>query len=262
MSDIPPDPQELVTTGAGNDVLEVTRALLALARDKDLNVNSFQVLMDMQDRAEARQQKRAFTEAFYRLEASLPRIRKNGVVEYPVDKNKPDGPKRKAFKFARWEDVDAAIRPLLREHGFTLSFNTAPRIGDGGGVMVTGKLTHREGHEEVASMGLPLDTSGGKSNLQGYASSTSFGSRYCAKMLLNLVFEGEDDDGVKGGMAFLSDEQVFELQDLLRVTATDEEVFLRAMGFDAHEVHELEVRDFPRLKNALLAKQARQAKPA
>jgi hypothetical protein len=204
-------------------------AIIVLAKDPAVDVAKLSALMDMQERMEGRQAVVEFNQAFARMEPLLPRVKKNGEVWYPVNKNQPDGPKKKAFNFARWEDVDDAIRPLLRDHGFHLMFNTTQRAGDGGGVIVTGKLKHVGGHEEVASFALPLDTSGGKSNLQGYASSTSFGQRYCAKLLLNIVFEGEDDDGVAGGQKFITDEQAAELRAMTKEAGRQEGALLDHM---------------------------------
>jgi hypothetical protein len=236
---------------------EFLALLERLATNPAVDVQKLGAILDLQERVITRQAIVAFNQSFHAMEPHLPRVKKNGVVEYPIDKNKPDGPKRKAFNFAKIEDIDDAIRPILREFDFTLTFDTKPRVGDGGGVVVTGALLHSRGHAMTASFALPLDTSGGKSNLQGMGSSTSFGQRYCIKLLLNLVFEGDDDDGIKGGMAFLSDDQVFELHDLMRQTSTSEENFFRYMGLTGsgiHDLGEVEARDFGKLKNALLAK--------
>lgn len=216
-------------------------AIIVLAKDPAVDVAKLSALMDMQERMEGRQGIVEFNQAFARMEPLLPRVKKNGEVWYPVEKNKPEGPKRKAFNFAKWEDVDDAIRPLLRAHGFHLMFNTTQRVGDGGGVIVTGKLKHVGGHEEVASFALPLDTSGGKSNLQGYASSTSFGQRYCAKLLLNIVFENEDDDGVAGSQTFISDEQAAELREMLKDAGRQEGALLdRLFSGQVRSFEELE----------------------
>jgi hypothetical protein len=244
-------------TPIGEGPSNLLAAIVVLAKDPSVDVEKLSALMMMQERMEARAAVAAFNRDFARMAPHLPKVKKNGEVWYPINKNQPDGPKRKAFNYATWEDVDDAIRPILLEYGFFLTFNTTQRAGDGGGVVVHGRLSHFEGHTETADFALPLDTSGGKSNLQGYASSTSFGQRYTAKMLLNIVFEGEDDDGVKGGMSFLSDEQVFDLHDLMRQTKTSEEAFLRYMGYAGggiHDLTEIEARDFAKLKNALLTK--------
>ncbi len=196
--------------------------------------------------------KSQFNTAMIRLQSRLPKIKKNGVLEYPVDKNKPDGPKRKIANFAKWEDIDDAIRPLLDEEGFSLAFNTAPRQGDGGGLIVTAILRHRAGHSTETSIPIPLDTSGGKNNIQGYGSALSYGKRYAATAALNIVTEGEDDDGVIGGMQFITAEQADELDRLIDETKANRGKFLQYFGV-AH-ISNLPAASLAPARNLLLAK--------
>ena len=73
-------------------------------------------------------------------------------------------------------------------------------------------------------------------------------------MLLNLVFEGEDDDGKSAGVRPISDSQAETLKDLIRETGTDTQKFLNTMVSGARSVDEISTRDFNRVHNALLAK--------
>lgn len=228
--------------------------------DPAVDVQKLEALLRMQREVIADDAKTIFNQAYARLMQVMPRITKKGVVEYPVNKNQPDGPKQKAFSYARWEDVDAAIRPLLLEHGFTLSFNTSQRQGDGGGLIVMGELLHVAGHSKAATMALPLDTSGGKSNLQGYASSTSFGARYCAKLLLNLVFENEDDNGQKADIVFITLDQQQQIETLLTETGSNREAFFDYMG--AASVEGITSERFAVAMNSLTAKRRKMAKGA
>jgi len=226
-------------------------------RDPSIDVAKLEALLRIQRDVVADDARTQFNQAMGRLQSVLPRIRKNGTVEYPVDKNKPDGPKKKAFAYAKYEDIDAAIRPLMREHGFSLSFNTSQRVGDGGGLVVKGKLLHVGGHAETADFALPLDTSGGKSNLQGYASSTSFGQRYVTKMLLNLVFEGEDDNGQQADVVFITTEQQQEISKLLAETKADLGGFLDYL--QAESIESIKAGQFAGAMNALHAKRRKMA---
>jgi hypothetical protein len=229
-------------------------AIIQLSRDPSVDVAKLQAILDMQERLEKRESERAFNEAFAQMEPKLPRIARNGVVEYPVNKNDPKGPKEKAFNFARYEDLDHGIRPILREHGFSLSFSTAPRSAEGGGLVVTGVLLHSGGHSKEASIPLPLDTSGGKNNLQGGASTFSYGRRYTTTMLLNIVTEGADDDGKTGGTPYLTMEQIDELRRLMVESGSEEAKFLRTMTSEAEALEDVEQRDYGRLHRALLVK--------
>src|SRR3546814_10944018 len=87
------------------------------------------------------------------------------------------------IKYALWEDIIEAIRDLLSEHGFALSFRTG-RENDQ--ITVTGILSHRDGHSEETTIFLPLDTTGAKNAVQGVGSSPRYGKRYAAPHLLHL----------------------------------------------------------------------------
>lgn len=220
-------------------------AIVGMARDPTVDVQKLQALMAMQERMEARQAEANFNRAFHAMEAELPRIKKNGDVEYKG---------QVAFKFAKWETIDASIRPILRRHGFSLSFDTAPRVGDGGGLVVTGSLLHVDGHHKSASISLALDSSGGKNNLQGGGSTFSYGCRYTARMLLNLVFEGDDDDGVRGGTKFITQDQALQIEALITEVKADRDAFMQ--HFQIANMLNLSVDDGTKAFNRLLSRVA------
>lgn len=202
-------------------------------------------LLELQERLMARQAEIEFNQALARLPAM--RVRKNGRVELGAGKG--------GYPFARWEDIDKVIRPLLSAEGFTLAFTSTDRVGEGGGLVVTGTLRHRDGHSMSASMSLPLDSGPGRNNLQAKGSSLSYGKRYCAEMLLNIVREGEDDDGA-GADELISDEECAELARGLTETKSNTDAFLQFMGVTA--IPDIKKRDLTRARNAI--NQKRQAK--
>lgn len=225
----------VVTEGPG----ALLSAIVSLAKDPGVDVAKLEALLGMQERMEARQADREFANAFGRLSADLPRVKKNGTIDLGVDKQ--TGQRRGQLPFAKWEDIDAVIRPLMVREGFTLSFDSLPRTADGGGLIVTGKLMHRDGHVRTASMPLALDTGPGRNNLQAMGSTLSYGKRYCAEMLLNIVREGEDDDGKLGGTKFITPEQVSELADLCKAAGRKEIQFVeRLFAGRIKAFHEIE----------------------
>jgi hypothetical protein len=221
-------------------------------KDPSIDVAKLEALLRMQREIVADDAREQFNSAFIRLQGRLPRIKKNGTLEYPINKNDPDGPKRKISNFMRWEDVDAGIRPILEEEGFALTFNTEPRVGEGGGLIVTATVRHRAGHSQSASLPIPLDTSGGKNNIQGYGSALKYGQRYTACAALNIVAEGEDDDGVAAGNSPITDEECAELSRGLTETKSNLDAFLAFMGVGA--IPDIQKRDLTRARNAINAK--------
>ena len=147
------------------------------AADPATDVEKMERLMAMYERIESKRAEAAFAADLAVMQAELPSIGERG-----------DAAGR--YKFALWEDINAAIKPILTRFGFALSFRTAFEDG----IAVTGVLSHKGGHSIQTTIKLPADASGNKNAVQAVASSVSYGKRYTAGALLNLTSHGEDDD--------------------------------------------------------------------
>lgn len=216
------------------------------ASDPAVNVEKMQALLEMQRTLMADQSKAEFNTAFARLAGRLPRVKKNGRVELGAGKG--------SYPFAKWEDMDRVIRPLMESEGFALMFNSKPRPGEGGGLIVSGELMHRDGYSKSAEMPLPLDSGPGRNNLQAAGSTLSYGKRYVAEMLLNIVREGEDNDGVDN-FDLISNEEAADLSRSLTETSSNLTVFLEFMGVAA--IPDIPKSQLTRAKNAIAAKRKR-----
>ena len=136
---------------------DFTQLLREMAMDDKVDPAKMQAILDVQERMMNKEAEQAFNAAMLRIDQELPRLVRNTPVQYLEDKNKPNGPKYTAFKYIKYEEVDAALRPLLKREGMRISFTSVPRTGDGGGALVTATLTHQLGHKIEASMGVALD---------------------------------------------------------------------------------------------------------
>ena len=238
--------ERAVTVPAVQEHSSLLPAIIQVARDPGLDVTKLEALMRMQFDLEKRQAEREFIECFSRLSGTLPRVKKEGVIDL--------GGKGK-IPFAKWEDIDKVIRPLLSAQGFTLSFDTETVER---GTIIIAHLMHSAGHSRATKTPpLPLDTGPGRNQIQAMGSTISYGKRYAAEMALNIVREGEDDDGIKGAMRFANEEEVAELQGLIKETGTDEGKFCNL--FNVAHLHELPVSSVPPAKNMLLAKKGKRA---
>lgn len=170
--------------GEGNILSVIARA----AADPNVDIDKLERLLEMQERVIARNARAAYYDALAELQPKLPVIKERGGIK---DRN---GNIQSTYSL--WEDVNEAIRPLLAEHGFSLTFKVS-RTQDQ--IITTGVLAHRGGHSEQTELSLPTDTSGSKNAVQAVGSSTSYGKRYTAFALLNITSTGEDDDGQAGG---------------------------------------------------------------
>ena len=214
-------------------------AIVQMAKDPAVDVTKLQALLQMQERMEVRQAEIEFGRALARLPPM--HVKKSGMIDLTSKEDRAANRQRKPVPFAKWEDIARLIEPMLEAEGFRLMFDSQPRQGDGGGLIVTGTLLHRDGHSKTASMPLALDTGPGRNNLQAMGSSLSYGKRYCTEMLLNIVREGDDDDGMRGGMRFITEPQADELRAMAREVGRQEGPFLQSMfGDTVHSFDEIE----------------------
>ena len=133
-----------------------------------------------------------------------------------------------------------------------------PDIGTDGRVIMRGHLDHVKGHGKTCAISLPLETSGNKNNVQGIGSSISYGKRYAAIALLNIVSHAPEDHDTDGAVTneFVSDEQIDKLRELIVESGADIPRFLTYMNVD-------KIDDIPAKKfgDAVAALQKKKSKP-
>lgn len=208
------------------------------ARDPNVDIDKMERLFQMHERVAAQQAKAAYLSALSLMQSDLPAAMRRGKGHN--DK-----------KYARFEDIIGAIRPILSTHGFSLSFRTTQ---DDKLIRVTGVLGHSAGHSEQTEMAMPPDTSGNKNIVQAWGSSTSYGKRYVALTLLGIASEDEDDDAKKA-IGLITPDQTEELARLITATNTKIQAVL-----DFHKVESLSdmtAADYREAKAMLVARKAK-----
>lgn len=233
-------PAEIVVSGNKDLVkreepshLDIIREL---ATNPNVDVEKFERLLAMQERMDAKAAEIAYNQAFAKMQPQLPRIKKNGSID--LGKGKP-------LSFARYEDIDFAIRPILTQEGFTLSFTSEPTAM---GVLMTATLAHSQGHSRTSKMQLPPDAGPGRNALQAIGSSHSYGKRYLTAGLLNLVMESGDDDG-HTAFGFITEQQADSILDLLAACGAEAKPELKSKFLSwlkAKAVSEIRKADYQR----------------
>lgn len=219
-----------------------------VALSPDADITKLEKLLDMKERIEAGEARKAYDDAMAAMQPELPVIEERGQIKVRGQVQS---------RYALWEDVNEQIKPVMAKYGFSLTFKVDAGEGQ---VSVTGILAHRDGHREQTTLALPVDTSGSKNAVQAVASSTSYGKRYTAGALLNLTSRGEDDDGKQAGDQLIDDEQ------LKQVTAAVEEAEADKRKVCAHfeidGLAKLRVDQLPALYQMLQAFKVQQKKKA
>lgn len=187
----------------------------------------------------ADQRKTAYMAAMARLQERLPQIDKYG--------------RAKNSRFAKLEDIDVIIRPILAEEGFSFSFDEESYTEKT--VTFVATLSHREGHSESKRLTVPIDVAAKNREglsirpaIQDAGSTVSYARRYLIKMMLNIIEKDEDTNGED--RKTITEEQIRDIETALADTKSDKAKFLRLIaGVDRLE--DIQVRDLKRIMNTL-----------
>lgn len=230
--------QETNAVDLGRDLLAV---IARAASDPTVDVAKMERLLNMQMTIMARAAEVSFNNALRSLKARLPRITKNGAIVLKSGDY---------IKYARYEDIHEQVFPLMSEEGFAVTYTSSV---EGTYLEVTGTFRHEDGHQDSGSVFLPMtDDSGAKNRVQGAGSVLSYGKRYVLCQFLDIVTEGDDDDGMQGLMKPISEQQRSEIIDLIADSKCDEEQFLKYMRVSS--IDEIVVKDLLKAKSALISK--------
>ncbi len=178
----------LVPANPNTDMIQMIERM---ASNKDVDVEKLERLIALNDRSVDREAAAAFNAAFSKMQADIPEIDEKGAIKNRAGEVQS--------RYARFEDVQKVLKPILIRHGFALSFRS--EWPDPKTVKVVGILTHVMGHARESEFLSAADESGSKNAIQGLGSAVSYGRRYTTIDLLNITTRGQDDDGQKAGRA-------------------------------------------------------------
>lgn len=177
-----------------DDIQKTESPLMAAAAlvktDGNMDVAKLKELLDVQERWEATQAKKAFVQAMAKFKENPPEILKDKNVNYQTSKGTTD------YKHATLHNVTSKINTELSKHGLTASWVTSQ---DNGSVKVTCKITHIMGHSEETCLSAPPDNTGSKNVIQAIGSTVTYLQRYTLLALTGLATYDQDDDGKSTG---------------------------------------------------------------
>lgn len=163
--------------------------LVAMAVDKDLDIEKLKVLHEMYKEERAAEAERAFVAALVAFQAECPPITKGKLVDYTTK----DGQKVR-YRHAELHHILRVIRSLLAKHAFSYSWSRVKMEGE---MLAVCTLSHSAGHSRTASFPCPVDDRNTKmSEQQRSAAATTFAERYTLVLVLGLVTADPDTDGM------------------------------------------------------------------
>jgi len=221
------------TTGAGVQSRAVStrvaapRTLLEVcyeaARDKGVDLAKMKELLAMAREQELSQQEAVFNEALRAAKADLKPIVADSWNAHTKS------------KWAKYEKVSREVDPVIRAHGFALSFGMANSpIPDH--YRVTCDVSHSGGFLKQYFLDGPSDASGpkgggSKTPVQGVGSTITYLRRILKCLIFDVVVGGEDADGNRQ-QASITDEQAQELNVAMTEAKADFVKFCEHFGID------------------------------
>lgn len=152
------------------------------------NLDVISKLMDLQERWEANQGRKAFDAAVSAAKGEIPPIFKDRQVGF---ESKRTGSST-SYRHESLGHIASVVDPILHKHG--LSYRFRAEQGQAG-ITVTCVLSHRDGYSENTTLSAGADTSGQKNSIQAIGSTTTYLQRYTLKLALGLSTTDKDDDG-------------------------------------------------------------------
>ena len=156
-------------------------SILEMAISQGADIDKLTKLMELQERWEANEARKAFNAAMAKFKDNPPQIRKNKHVKFGQTE----------YDHATLDHVTDQITAALAAVG--ISHKWEPKQ-DGTTVSITCVLTHSLGHSERTTLSSGSDSSGSKNPIQAIASAVTYLQRYTLLAATGMA-AGVDDDG-------------------------------------------------------------------
>lgn len=153
-------------------------SMLQMAVEKGASLEQMQQLMDLQERWEANEARKAYVSAMSQFRADCPSITKTKKAHNSM--------------YAGLAETIDEIKDLLSLCGLSHAWKTEQHESL---TTVTCCVTHVLGHQECTSLFAAPDTSGSKNNIQAVGSTISYLQRYTLFSILGLASKEMDNDG-------------------------------------------------------------------
>lgn len=158
-------------------------AMVSQAVASGASIEMVSKLIDLQERMEKTQGRKAFDIAVSEAKGEIP----------PIVKGKDVNFNQTSYSHETLGAIAAVVDPILNKYGLSYRYRAAQH--DGGRISVTCVLSHRDGYSEETTLTAGADDSGKKNSIQAIGSTTTYLQRYTLKLALGLATQDRDDDG-------------------------------------------------------------------
>jgi len=207
---------------------------VALAIEKGADLATIEKFMDLKERQDATEAKKAYVVAMGKFRAEVPTIERTK--------------KAHNSNYAGLAETISEISEAMINNGLSHSWKTGQ---DETSISVTCCVTHVLGHQECTTLREFPDKSGSKNAIQAIGSTVSYLQRYTLFSILGLASKEADTDG-SNRVTF---EQVEELETLANEANVDLPKFLAY--FKCGSFNQIPAKEYKNAKAAIKAKAAK-----
>lgn len=212
--------------GPGSEIIETPKEglavqpdIIALALDKDLDLDRMKLLIEMKGREDEKKAKMAYAEAMaqFKLEPLV-------ILKDMKNSQYHDSP------YASKGHLVNTVIPVFAKYGFAHKWEMKQ---ENGLVKITCVITHKLGHSESSSFEAPPDKSGSKNPIQEIKSTRTYGEviTFEDAVGISACDTDVDDDGNLAGGNFLTEERRDKIDGYIKQLGDlfDEAKFLKVM---------------------------------
>ncbi len=165
--------------------------MLQIAVERGADIDQLSKLMDLHERWEKNEARKAFVAALNSFKAAPPSVVKNKHVDFPSKGGRTE------YDHATLDQVSEVIGKALSEHGLSHTWKIDQH--ENAAVQVTCVLTHALGHSEETTLRAMPDASGSKNQIQQIGSTVTYLERYTLLAATGLAAAEQDNDGGTAG---------------------------------------------------------------
>ena len=202
---------------AGSSITE----LLYKAVEKGTPVAELKELVALHEHMEKRQAAQAFANAMAAFQAESAPIKKNKAAEVATKSGGAYG-----FTYASLDEIARTVAPMLAKHGLSYSWDT---VVNAGALTCVCTVRHVAGHGTTSSMTLPVENASGMNPQQKVGAAMTFAQRRTLSAVLGITTTDDDPDVPEADPSPITDEQLYNIEDLLEESGADKARFLTFM---------------------------------
>lgn len=221
----------------------IDNAIMQVIRDSTIEPERLEKFLDLQIKMQDREAQRQLSEALAGFQGDCPQIKKTS-----------DGHNT---KYAKLDEIDYIIRPVLKSHGLSYSFDVKPN-DEVTNILIT-TIRHQSGASIDSSHIFPrYDKSGNKNEAQAIKSALSYAKRAGLENALGIVTVDEDDDAKRAVDTPATQDQIDAIQSLASILKVDEKKMFAMVKVKGYS--ELSRLEADKLLSALKLKKAKGGK--